>query len=109
MKRPLLRDVVMALAAAALAPGAAAQTAVPQPALVTRWARDVRPDAVLPEYPRPQLVRDAWQNLNGRWDYAISAEDAPTPRRWDGRIVVPFPVESQLSGVRRDVVPSERL
>ena len=87
-----------------------AQSAPPS-TLQTRWARDVeRPGArVLPEYPRPQLVRAAWQNLNGWWSYAVTAKDAAPPERWDGRIRVPFAIESQLSGVRRAVTPAERL
>lgn len=47
--------------------------------LMTRWAKDVSPANALPEYPRPQLVRDAWQNLNGLWDYAIADKDASQP------------------------------
>ncbi len=100
---------VAACAIVCLAPGAAAQVSAGSPALVTRWAGDVTPDAVLPEYPRPQMARGAWQSLNGRWDYAINAMDAPAPRRWDGSILVPFSVESRLSGVRRSVTPAERL
>ena len=45
------------------------------PRLVTRWAKEVRPDNVWPEYPRPQMVRPAWQNLNGLWHYAITARE----------------------------------
>ncbi len=75
----------------------------------TRWSADVRADRVLPEYPRPQLVRSAWQNLDGRWDYAITARDAATPKRWNGTILVPFPVQSQLSGVERPVSETQRL
>ena len=52
---------------------------------MTRWAAEVRPDLVLPEYPRPQMVRDRWLNLNGLWDYAITAKDAGRPAAWDGR------------------------
>ena len=44
--------------------------------IMTRWAAEVRPDLVLPEYPRPQMVRERWLNLNGLWDYAITAKDA---------------------------------
>ena len=97
--------------AAALAPGALrAQAAPAAPStLVTRWARDVRPGRVLPEYPRPQLVRPAWRNLNGWWDYALTADDAAQPAAWDGRILVPFPIESQLSRVRRAVAERQRL
>ncbi|HEX7652122.1 MAG TPA: glycoside hydrolase family 2, partial [Verrucomicrobiae bacterium] len=67
--------------------------------MLTRWARTVSPTNVWPEYPRPQLVRPDWLNLNGRWDYAISPAGAPPPKAWRGQILVPFPVESYLSGV----------
>ncbi len=67
--------------------------------LTTRWARDVSPDNVHPEYPRPQLVREAWLNLNGLWDYALTARIAEAPQEYRGQILVPFPVESELSGV----------
>jgi hypothetical protein len=75
----------------------------------TRWAALVSPDHPLPEYPRPQMVRSTWTNLNGSWDYAITAKDAAQPVRWDGKILVPFPVQSQLSGVERAVNDSQRL
>ncbi|HEX3146454.1 MAG TPA: glycoside hydrolase family 2 TIM barrel-domain containing protein [Gemmataceae bacterium] len=65
----------------------------------TRWAKEVSPDKVLPEYPRPQMVRKDWKNLNGLWDYAITAKDANQPEKWDGQILVPFCIESSLSGV----------
>ena len=59
--------------------------------LLTRWGRALDPDHVLPEHPRPQLVRDSYLNLNGRWDYAITSADASSaPERWDGEILVPF-------------------
>ncbi len=77
--------------------------------LLTRWARDVRPDRVHPEYPRPQMVRPDWQNLNGLWDYAIQPKDAARPTRWDGRILVPFPVESALSGAMKRIDETQRL
>jgi hypothetical protein len=67
--------------------------------LLTRWAADVTPDNVLPEYPRPQLVREQWLNLNGLWDYAITNRTAAQPTEWQGEILVPFPIESVLSGV----------
>ncbi len=77
--------------------------------LVTRFAADVERERPLPEHPRPQWVRDAWQSLNGPYDYAITPRDAPAPQRYDGTIVVPFPVESTLSGVARRVAPDQRL
>jgi Glycosyl hydrolases family 2, sugar binding domain/Glycosyl hydrolases family 2, TIM barrel domain/Glycosyl hydrolases family 2 len=69
----------------------------------TRWAKEIDPKKgpPLPEYPRPQLVRKQWQNLNGLWQYAEAKADgeAPAGKALDGRILVPFPVESSLSGV----------
>jgi galactose mutarotase-like enzyme len=97
------------LLAGALAPAARLRAQAAPPSLVTRWARDVRPGRVLPEYPRPQLARTAWQSLNGPWDYALTPRDAPQPGAWDGSILVPFPLESQLSGVRRAAGDSVRL
>jgi hypothetical protein len=71
--------------------------------LMTKWAKDVTPDKVHPEYPRPQMVRKDWQNLNGLWDYAVTAKDADAPKKYQGRILVPFPIESALSGVMKRV------
>lgn len=69
----------------------------------TLWAEQIDPANPLPEYPRPQMVRDQWQNLNGLWDYAIVAKGQSFPEKWDGKILVPFAVESSLSGVQRMV------
>jgi hypothetical protein len=77
--------------------------------LRTRWAADVSPGKVHPEYPRPQLVRPDWIHLNGLWDYAIRPREQERPADFDGRILVPFPVESALSGVMKPVKPGERL
>src|SRR5262245_16861184 len=66
--------------------------------LMTRWAKDVSPDKVHPEYPRPQMVREKWTNLNGLWDYAVRPVTETQPDKWDGQILVPFPIESALSG-----------
>jgi hypothetical protein len=78
--------------------------------LVTRWGRDVPSDRVLPEYPRPQLQRPQWQNLNGLWDFAITPrEPNPLLTKPEGQILVPFPVESHLSGVRRTVGPDQEV
>ncbi len=68
----------------------------------TRWAAEVSPQNVLPEYPRPQMIRPEWQNLNGLWNYAITAEDASYSAP-DGEILVPFCAESALSGVGKRV------
>ena len=75
--------------------------------VMTRWARDVDPGASLPEYPRPQLVRPDWLNLNGLWSYAVTPGEPPVA--YQGRILVPFPIESSLSGVGRALHPHETL
>ena len=103
---------VLVMIAVAAAGGLGRQSEAWEPAkgpLMTRWAADVDPAAPLPEYPRPQLVRSDWQNLNGLWDFAIAAADAAQPVEWQGEILVPFPVESALSGVMKRVSPDERL
>ncbi|MGV9249898.1 PA14 domain-containing protein [Streptomyces sp. NPDC003697] len=71
--------------------------------LRTRWAEQVGPDNALPEYPRPQLTRTAWRNLDGRWEFAAAraGEQPPVGRTLPERILVPYPVESQLSGIER--------
>ncbi|MGE0538073.1 MAG: sugar-binding domain-containing protein [Pirellulales bacterium] len=72
--------------------------------LMTRWGKQVAPDAVHPEYPRPQLVRPDWLNLNGLWQFATSDDEAEAPpigRDLDEQILVPFPIESALSGITR--------
>lgn len=76
----------------------------PTPSLLfTRWAAAVSPTNVWPEYPRPQLVRTEWKNLNGLWDYAITDAAMNYPPAFAGKILVPFPVESALSGVLTNV------
>src|SRR5262245_8218273 len=77
--------------------------------LKTRWARDVSPNNVHPEYPRPQMVRKEWLNLNGLWEFSINGKDAPQPLSFPDQILVPFPVESALSGVMKPVTQSDRL
>jgi hypothetical protein len=105
------RRQLLALAAIMLlAPTVEANDWHPQPiAIPTRWAAEVSPSNALPEYPRPQLVRGAWQNLNGTWRYAITGKQASAPTRWDGVILVPFPLESALSGVKKPLLPEQLL
>lgn len=71
--------------------------------IASPWAEDVDPDNVLPEYPRPQMVRDDWMNLNGEWQFesALADDTVPTGQTLDETILVPFAVESKLSGVER--------
>lgn len=92
-------------AAALLAPALAGQEA----RLLTRWGAEIDPAAVHPEHPRPQFRREAWQNLNGTWQHAITPRQAGRPDTWAGPILVPFPVESRLSGVQQRVGAEQRL
>jgi hypothetical protein len=77
--------------------------------LQTRWAKDVSPVNALREYPRPQMTRPNWTSLNGLWDYAITQKDAERPKMYNGKILVPFPIESALSGVKRALLPNKNL
>ena len=76
--------------------------------LYTEWGKNLDPQNILPEYPRPQLVRKNWRNLNGYWDYAIT-KFANEPENYDGKILVPFSPEAPLSGVMRQLLPDEYL
>jgi len=76
--------------------------------ILTEWADDVDPSKPWDHYPRPDMVRDRWMNLNGTWDYAITQKDTK-PENWDGSILVPYPVESALSGVKKRVSENENL
>jgi beta-galactosidase/beta-glucuronidase len=76
---------------------------------MTRWGKALDPAQAWAEYPRPQLVRERWMNLNGLWDYAISPRTAEQMPAAEGQILVPFAIESALSGVGRRVAPEEIL
>ena len=77
--------------------------------MCTRWTETARSAIDHPRYPRPQMVRSSWQTLNGRWRYAITGQNATKPTRFDGSILVPYPIESLLSGVKRPLRPDELL
>ncbi len=87
------------------------------PPLATRWFSEAGPEQARPEYPNPAMAREAWMNLNGLWRYAVRPRgeqllDQPGPAPaagWEGEILVPWPVESALSGVQRPVSPEQRL
>ena len=76
--------------------------------LMTPWGERLDENCILTEYPRPQMRRNSYLNLNGRWEYAITDSDE-SPRRWDGTILVPFSPESALSGVGRSLQPGQTL
>lgn len=76
--------------------------------LMTPWGEHLDENCILTEYPRPQMRRDSYLNLNGRWEYAIADSDE-SPRHWDGTILVPFSPESALSGVGRSLQPGQTL
>ncbi len=77
--------------------------------MMTRWAAKVDPNKPLPEYPRPTLVRAQWQSLNGLWDYEITRFETVTRSVEKGKILVPFPIESALSGVKKPLLPDQTL
>ena len=77
--------------------------------IMTKWGEALTPENVLPEYPRPQLARTAWLNLNGLWEYAVIPKKDPTPTTYQGEILVPFAVESALSGVGKKVTAADRI
>ncbi|MCX6224096.1 MAG: PA14 domain-containing protein [Bacteroidia bacterium] len=77
--------------------------------LMTQWSDDVAPGKTWTEYPRPQMQRNNWVNLNGLWDYAITDTAKGIPTVWDGKILVPYPIESALSGVMKRVTAHEKI
>jgi beta-galactosidase len=78
--------------------------------LITSWGSDLTAENAWTEYPRPQLVRDNWTNLNGHWDYAVTAiGQTRTPEKWSGKILVPFCLESKLGGVQEMLSQDEAL
>ncbi|MHA1338907.1 MAG: glycoside hydrolase family 2 protein [Promethearchaeota archaeon] len=87
--------------------------------LKTKWAKNINIDCPFPEYPRPQFKRERWLNLNGKWKYLISnkkerfekinLKKSSDPDFFDGEILVPFPVESYLSGVQKPLKPNQKL
>jgi beta-galactosidase/beta-glucuronidase len=76
--------------------------------ILTKWASDIDPAKPWLQYPRPDMKRNSWMSLNGLWDYAITPRNEK-PGNWDGTILVPYPVESALSGVKKRVSENENL
>ncbi|MDR0892345.1 MAG: beta-galactosidase [Mediterranea sp.] len=77
--------------------------------IMTRWGEQLNPNNVWAEYPRPLLERPDWQNLNGLWQYAIAPKGSSAPATYQGQILVPFAIESALSGVGKHVGEQEEL
>lgn len=90
--------VVVLAVVAAPAQATPDQWQAKEPTLITPWTHEVGPNNALPEYPRPQLTRQRWQNLNGVWDYAGGSTP---PADTHEQILVPYPPESALSGIQR--------
>ena len=103
--------IKLLLAAAALATATSAQAWQPAPdSMLTEWGAKITPESAWREYPRPTFVRGNWTNLNGLWNYAITPLGAESPpEAWSGEILVPFAIESALSGVKKRVTPAEAL
>ncbi|MEU1199086.1 AbfB domain-containing protein [Streptomyces sp. NPDC005813] len=97
-------------AAAGTAEAAATAAWTPKAApMTTPWTGQVPTDNPLPEYPRPQLTRPDWANLNGIWDFAVTSADAGQPTGWPDQIRVPFVAESALSGIQRKITQNDKL
>lgn len=77
--------------------------------IMSQWAKNVNPEKVWQEYPRPQFVRSQWKNLNGLWDYTILKTNQIQPKQFQGKILVPFSFESPLSGVGKNISPEDKM
>ena len=105
----MMKKIIVSILALSMAVAAMAQKWAPVGENIkSPWAEKVDPAATLPEYPRPQMVRADWMNLNGLWNYAITEASADSFKA-EGKILVPFAVESSLSGVGRKIAKDEAL
>ena len=77
--------------------------------LTTKWSKQVTPANAWTEYPRPQLKRNEWMNLNGLWNYTVKPKGQPAPSEFEAQILVPFCIESSLSGVGKPLLPTQEL
>lgn len=98
-----MKKFAVLIAAASVAAISYSQDKLPSPPISTTWGEKVTPQNVWQQYPRPMMTRQDWKNLNGEWNYAILPIGSAIPTKYDGKILVPFPVESSLSGVGRAV------
>ena len=105
----MMKKIIVSILALSMAVAAMAQKWAPVGENIkSPWAEEINPAAPLPEYPRPQMVRADWMNLNGLWNYAITESSADYLKA-DGKILVPFAVESSLSGVGRKITKNDAL
>lgn len=102
------KNLILALCAS-FALSASAQWKPVGDKIKTEWASQIDPNNVLPEYPRPIMERGEWKNLNGLWNYAIIEKGQPIPTTFEGEILVPFAVESALSGVGKNIDQTKEL
>ena len=105
-KKDILALALMSLISAA---ASAQQWAPVGERIMTEWAAEVSPEASHPEYPRPQMVRPEWKCLNGLWEYSLTPRDEECPSEPEGNILVPFAIESALSGVGRTMTEDDAL
>lgn len=103
------KNLLTLLLAVAVMTTANAEWKIAGDKIKTSWAETVDPQNVLPEYPRPQLERTEWMNLNGLWSYAVTALADTKPSSFEGEILVPFAIESALSGVQKTLKPTDIL
>src|SRR3954452_10511477 len=104
MRRLILLLISLDLVAGCTAPPTATVNwTAKKPPLATQWTAQVTPTNALPEYPRPQMARQDWQNLNGVWQFAAATEGQVPPfnQTLAEGVMVPFPIESALSGIQR--------
>lgn len=105
MKRRFVLTVLCLVAVC----GVFAQWAPAGDKIKTTWGENLDPNNVLPEYPRPIMERSEWQNLNGLWQYAVVDKGSAIPTTFEGDILVPFAIESSLSGVARRIHDRQEL
>ena len=104
-----MKSIILACGMWAAATAACAQYAPAGDRIKTPWGEKIDVDQVWNEYPRPIMKRTDWSNLNGLWSYAIEPKNTAMPRQYEGEILVPFAVESSLSGVGRRLGEEEAL
>jgi beta-galactosidase/beta-glucuronidase len=104
-----MKKFLLTICSVALAWGVNAQWKPAGDRIKTPWAGEINPQQTLPEYPRPLIERTEWSNLNGLWEYAVAAQGSAQPATFDGQILVPFCIESSLSGVMKEVGEAHEL